>query len=445
MSPILCDAAAAVPTVLMADVAQPSGTAAVFSPDPQKPVKRFWVRGWKEPGDALEWMVESPHAQRVEVSVLTRGATAVRLMSPSGSLQADLVPQEYQRTMIGSLLLPAGRSALKLALTSLPGKESELRSVELMPEAAKAGFQRRVATVRSDTRWLREARYGVMFQWGFWGYPEHGPAKPWPKMIDDFDVEKFARMVDEEFGAGYVLWSITWRGSKFSAPLKSVERIVPGHTCSRDFIGDLAKALNTRGIKLMLYYHPGHEDPEWWAANWVSHDERTRFLDQWCDVVSEIGTRYGNLLAGWFFDDGMIYYPAPFERMVKTAKAGCPQRLVSFNEWIFPVTTEFQDVQFGEGFEGDATTPVGGDGIYAHGPMKGQQAHGMIMVDGPDWGIWKPETVISPKLSTDEAVRIARHMAARGQVLSLNLNMYEDGTVAPQSRKVMEAVRKALR
>ena len=435
---------AAAPTVLMADVAQRSGNVATFA-DPDKPMKRFWVHGWKQPGDWLEWVVESPSAQRVEVSVLTKGATAISLTWPSGKLQAELPPNDYQRTMIGSLLLPAGRSTLRAVLTSLPGKELEFRSVELMPEAAKSDFQKRAASLRSDTRWLRDAKYGAMFQWGSWGYPEHGPAKPWPRMIDDFDVGTFARMVDEEFGAGYVLWSITWRGSKFSAPLKSVERIVPGQTCSRDLIGDLAKALNKRGIKLMLYYHPGHEDRKWWTANWVSNDEKTKFFAQWCEVVPEIGTRYGDQLAGWFFDDGMVYYPAPFERLAKAAKAGYPQRLLSFNEWILPLTTEFQDVQFGEGFRGDSKTPIGGDGIYASGPMKGQQSHGMIMVDGPDWGIWQPETVITTMLSPGEALQIVRPMMERGQVLTLNLNMYEDGSISPQSRKVMETVRKEIR
>ena len=32
-------------------------------------------------------------------------------------------------------------------------------------------------------------------------------------------------------------------------------------------------------------------------------------------VLTEVGQRYGPRLAGWFLDDGMLYYPAPFERL----------------------------------------------------------------------------------------------------------------------------------
>jgi hypothetical protein len=74
-----------------------------------------------------------------------------------------------------------------------------------------------------------DAQYGLMFQWGEWGYPEDGEAKPWPKMIDDFDVEKFADMV-QSTGAGYVIWSATWRTYYFPAPIQAIERIMPGRT-----------------------------------------------------------------------------------------------------------------------------------------------------------------------------------------------------------------------
>jgi hypothetical protein len=67
------------------------------------------------------------------------------------------------------------------------------------------------------------------------------------------------------------------------------------------------------------------------------------------------------------------------------------------------------------------------------------------MVDGPDWGIWQPDTVIKPKLDARTAIQKVREMNDRGQVLTLNLNMYEDGGISPESRVLMESVRKEIR
>ena len=192
---------------------------------------------------------------------------------------------------------------------------------------------------------MADAGYGLMFQWGEWGYPQHGPRKEWPKMIDDFNVESFADMC-AEVGAGYVVWSATWMTYYFPAPIKAIDNILPGRTCSRDLIGELADALNKRGIKMILYYHLGHGtnvNAEWWKENWVSHASMTKFFENFCVITTEVGTRYGKKLAGWMIDDGMIYYPGPFEQMGKALKTGNPDRLISYNSWVLPRFTDFQD------------------------------------------------------------------------------------------------------
>jgi len=78
-----------------------------------------------------------------------------------------------------------------------------------MPVAAKADYQKRVAATRASAAWMRGTGYGVMLQYGGWGYPLHGPKKPWSDVVNAFDTEKFARMVDEDMGARWVIWSIT--------------------------------------------------------------------------------------------------------------------------------------------------------------------------------------------------------------------------------------------
>ena len=142
----------------------------------------------------------------------------------------------------------------------------------------------------------------------------------------------------------------------------------------------------------------------------------------------------------------MLFYPAPFERIGKAAKAGNPARLVSYNSWVLPRLTDFQDFYFGEGFHGSTATASGSAGIFTAGAQQGLLAHGCFPLDGPDWGVYQPETKITgPFFTPDHAVAMVRDASGRGQALSFNLLMYEDGSVKQKSLAVLRAVRKAIR
>jgi hypothetical protein len=280
-------------------------------------------------------------------------------------------------------------------------------------------------------------------------------------MIDDFNLEKFADMV-QSTGAGYVIWSATWRAYYFPAPIQAIERIMPGRTSKRDQIGELADALNRRGIKLMLYYHCGYGDREWQTRNFGTNDANqigtdALFRKNWIAIITEVGERYGSRLAGWFIDEG--WYPSPFEEQNRALKAGYSGRIVSFNDWVRPRLTDFEDVEFGEGFNSlnngagklfPDGPPVGGDGIYAGGPHKGLQAHGMFVLDGAgygsEWGIWRPDTTIAkPSFTSEQIVDMAKYAKAHHVALSFNLLMYEDGTVSPASLDAVKLFGKTVR
>ena len=291
--------------VLMADRAERSGmlTVTVWG----KPEGRAWVENWKRPANSFQWLVEAPEAGRYEVSVLAEGSAQAEaeIVSEGGRITFRL-PKGWDKLVLPeSLPVPKGRSTITLRL--LRPDNAKLKSLELINLAARDDIHRRIDQLRAPTRWLRDAKYGIMFQWGGWGYPQHGPKKPWPKMIDDFDVEAFARMA-EDTGAGYVIWSVTWCSYHFPAPIKAIDRIAPGHTSQRDLVGDMADALAKRNIRLMLYYHEGHPDKDWWPKNWdyADTDRKEKFVNNLCDVMTEVGqptvrrSRAGSSTTGCF-------------------------------------------------------------------------------------------------------------------------------------------------
>lgn len=434
-------------TVLMADDAEGAERLSHFRPSE---FTRLWSNGWLKSSQILAWEVSSPDDANYEVELNSTGIPAVALSvtvdgKPAVSQTMQIESAAWNRNLLGIVHLKRGKSRLSLQLPQdLPGAGS-LRSLDLLPASARKDYEKRVIAARSDASWMREGKYGVMLQYGGWTYPEHGPRKPWEDVVNAFDTEKFAKMVDEDMGAKWVIWSITWRDSHFPMPLKSVDAIVPGHTTRRDLIADLAASLDKRGIKLMCYYHPGHEDKSWWAANWQDAHHKERFIKNWTAVVSEIGIRYGDQLAGWFFDDGSVYSPAPFEAMGKAAKAGFPGRLITYNNSHFPAVTDFQDIQMGEHCLWNDQTAIGSNGIYQAGRHRGMQAHGMETINSAEWGVWQPEIKTPLTMSAAQAIAGIRQANKRGQVVSLNFDIYQDGTVTPETLAMMRQVKAAVR
>ena len=448
--------------VLKANLAARSISTAESAP------KGFWIQSWNDPRQTFAWKIQVPRADDYSVDVLVSGApgSRIEIAGPQGTIKVaipegnDHWGNNWNKISVpGWLKLPHGTSTITVRSPNPAGiatnknlyKGMALMSLELIARSQKQAIQKRILDSHSSAKWLADAKYGLMFQWGEWGYPEHGEAKPWPKMIDDFDVNKFADMV-QSTGAGYVIWSATWRGYYFPAPIQAIEQIMPGHTSKRDLIGELADALNRRGIKLMLYYN-GSALSNFRTADPNQVGTDAQFRKNWIAIATEVGERYGSRVAGWFIDEG--WYPSPFEEENRALKAGYPGRIVSFNDWVRPRLTDFEDVEFGEGFNclNDGAgklfpdgPPAGGDGIYVEGPHKGLQAHGMFILDGPDWGIWRPDTTIAkPGFTSTQILDMAKHAKTHHVALSFDLLMYEDGTVSPASLDAVKLLGKAVR
>jgi hypothetical protein len=422
--------------------------------------KRFWVEQWRDPQQIFAWTLQVEKSGDYELTLMISAppGTAFEIGGPRNTLRVTTSQPLHSGyawdriTLPASLSLPTGRSQLSIrpvtAIASA-GSGAALKSIELLKASARPALDARIRAFRSDTTWLSRAKFGFMCQCGEWSYPPHGPRKPWPAMADQFDVATFADLVAST-GAGYAVWSATWATYYFPAPIRAIDRILPGRTCERDLIGEIADALARKNIRLILYYHVGHESKpangSWWSHNWVSQTDKSLFFDNWCSIIAEVGHRYGDRLAGWMFDDELVYYPAPYERLGVAAKAGNPRRILSYNPWIQARGTDFQDFQFGEGFQGASDLPISARGIWPSGPMKGLHAHGNFQVDGPDWGISKPDTVIEPPhLSLDKATQSALEAAQRDEALSWNLLMYDDGAVSPRSLDLLRQVGRAVR
>ena len=421
---------------------------------------KFFVTGWDDATKRATWpiTVVAPADYAVRVLVRRTGggplvveATAGRA-TVSGVLAADTAV--WQRLPLAGVL-PLGPQARELTLRLRPvmaGEPfaAEVHAVELVRPAIRDALHARALAGRADTAWLRAARYGVMVHWTSESQPLAGPPLPYADAVAAFDAEAFAAAL-ERTGAGFVVFTTSHARMFFPAPLAALDAALPGRTATRDLVADLAAALGRRGIRLVLYFHQGAgSDPEWRRAAGFDEPDSRRFYGIWQAIVREAGERYGERLAGWWFDDGAVsYYPRnpPWESLARAAKAGCPGRLVCFNRWELASPTEFQDFDAGEG----CLDPRGsggllsqaGDGRYPSGPQAGLQATACLVLQR-DWVHDRRDAPFNPpRWESPELATLLRDFAAHGNVPIFNLEIGQRGELSPDSIEVLHRAGRA--
>jgi hypothetical protein len=416
--------------------------------------KHFWINNFDDTADYLQWTVSLETAADYHVdALLSANAGETFSLSVDGtdeSIDFEKNSAGWTKQDAGIISLPAGTNTLRLVRTSAAANVN-IKSLELIRESDRSDYLQRIEDFKADSAWFSQAGYGLMFQYGAWGYPETGDRKSIEDQANDFDVPAFVEKV-KGTGASYIIWSVSWWEYLLNAPISSVDDYFGDgdQTSSRDLIGEIMTALDAEGIDFMLYYHRGQMTTPWFADDEYPKEEfsargtgdRSVFFDSWVTIITEIGNRYGDKLDGWFFDDGVAYYPAPFERLGAAARAENPNRLVSYNPWIATRITDFQDVMMGEGHKGSAilgSAGEGGDGILTDGPSAGLLQHGMFIMEG-DWGVHEEDQAINTSITAAQAISYEENADELNVPISFCMMMWEDGTVSQDSLDIFNTI-----
>jgi len=341
----------------------------------------------------------------------------------------------------GLLKLDAGDQTIALSITNAaPGMHVvDFRRLELLPVAAKAAIQAErgeARRARADTQWLAKAGYGLMFHWTSQSISQDGTHKPYAQAVDEFDVNRFAQMVAAT-GAGYVLFTIGHAEAYCPAPLKSWEKYHPGMTTQRDLIAELADALSARGIKLMCYF-PAHVVGKYPKAS------GKEFGQMMTDVMTEFGNRYKEKVAGYWFDGcyqcGEKYPDFSWRKFFNVCKAGNPNRIIALNSWIYPNVSEWQEY-----WAGETASPVGlpVNGTIERGPGEGLRYQALLIME-PYWVQEKVE-MPEPRFNARDLGDYISQCMKNGGAVTINLGIYQDGSVDPKALNVFKEVRKRIR
>ena len=406
----------------------------------------------------IEWKVKSTKAGSYEVTAMILGQHAnIELTCNGQILEALNTEQDWSMLTLGKIKLKKGINTIQMLIKA--DDKFKLSAIELTQPKVQKNNLDDALKVRQNPDWFRDAGYGLMFQWTNRATPKKGDSiKNWEDKVNDFNVERFADMV-EQSGAAYVIWSITWGQQYISAPIKSLDKIIQGRTTKRDLLGEMADLLDKKGIKLIFYYHYGYDcyhskDSAWMQAAGGYKADKTELYQNIKDIISEVGNRYKDKLGGWFFDGAHRYYDchfdgstegilsAPFKEISLAARKGNSQRILAYNSWILPRLTEYQDY-----FSGENLRQFDGleEGAFSAGIYKGLMAHTCFTLE-KRWGHIDWNTIIPrPKYSVEQLTKRIKHAQENRYPLSINLEMYEDGSVSPESLELLKKLRGIIR
>lgn len=319
-------------------------------------------------------------------------------------------------------------------------------------------------TIDSTNRaaWLREARWGVMCHYidlpASSNVPSSTTAAEWNRRVESFRVEHFVEQV-REMGAGYVIFTLGQNTGHFCSPNSTydeITRIRPSKLSERDLLAEIAEALqpDVRVIAYLPSHAPSNDPvavrrfrlaPPWSGGAWglpenppdvVPADERlTEFQKMWESVIAEWGTRWGELVSGWWIDGcyfaERMYGGAEepnFTSFARALRTGNEQRILAFNcgtdEPFRQLTTE-QDYAGGEV---STKFPVTNKWDPLTGEMNGMQTH-VLSYLGDWWGAG------APRFPDAFAEGYTRHINQLGGAVTWDIPIGHQGEIPADFRR----------
>lgn len=261
--------------------------------------------------------------------------------------------------------------------------------------------------VAGRANWMQDRRYwwGVMTHYlADWQARDNKLVMTvdlWNKLIDKFDAEGMAKRL-ESVGAGHYQISIGQNSGYYLSPNPVYDKITgirPSKCSNRDLVADFSEPLRKRDIKLMVYLPsgaPGQDKAAVAALAWTNGPYPNKdFQIKWEQVITEWSRRWGEKVAGWWFDG--CYFPNSmyrsanppnFASFAAAARAGNPNSVVAFNPGVIYrmiSITPSEDYTAGEIDKPDLVTVR----RAANGRIDGTQIH-MLSFLGDRWGSGAP-------------------------------------------------------
>lgn len=235
---------------------------------------------------------------------------------------------ENGRPVPYSLLNPPKDITPAMAREAFPWSFPEYKSPDLN---ARQRYPRMTWTkemrreYENKIEWFHQAKYGIFFH--FLSGGEWTP-ESWNAWVDAVDVEKVADQA-KEVGAGYFIVTLGQNQIYSCAPNPVIEQNWGPYTSKRDLPMDLYKALQKRGIPMMLYLATDHfhmmPPPDSLKGD--------AGFAKWVEVAEWYSNHYGDKCKGWWVDGLTDFTPGYCQDIHNALKAGNKEALVASGQY----------------------------------------------------------------------------------------------------------------
>lgn len=213
---------------------------------------------------------------------------------------------------------------------------------------------------------FRQMRYGIFVHnvYGLTAWPDGRKDATLDEFANAFDVKAFADQM-KSMGVEYVYLTAWHKAMYMLGPNKALEKWLPGHTSKRDLVGEIADALNTRGIKLLIYAHPSDfhdltkEEQERIGFKVAGPTQNPKVNDFINEVFVDLCARYGkkpNVIGFWWDswpgNGGCVDMP----RLRKTVLTHFPGA-ITLSQNFNPQFIDFNSIEAGGPRPLDAMSP----------------------------------------------------------------------------------------
>ena len=292
--------------------------------------------------------------------------------------------------------------------------------------------------------WMKDAKFGVFVHY-------LGGGDKWNDKVNSFNVKSFADSIVQT-KADYLIFTLGQNSGYYCSPNSTYNKYAgyqAGDRCSeRDLPMEIADALAEHGIKLMLYLPSRSPQRDAQAMKGLEdvHEQKPApqaFTKKWSEVITEWSKRYHLKVAGWWFDGS--YNTAGWDDLSKkynwntwadAARAGNPYSVLAFNpgtriDKAFSALTRQQDYTAGERNAFDSTPEKN--------PCPESLQWQLLTFMGSRWG-----AADGPHKSDTWTTNFIRKVNQQGGVVTIDVNISDDGKIYPPHLKQLIAIGKGL-
>lgn len=305
----------------------------------------------------------------------------------------------------------------------------------------------------SKAEWM-SGKYGVMVHYlstigGVGGEKKLSPEE----MAETFDVKAFADNI-EKTGASWLIFPFGQNSGYYWSENPYIEERMPGRCTKRDLVVEIADEITSRGIRFIAYIPTEMDFQAEDMRNaflWDKSSDKKEFMEIWTNVIAYYAKKLGNKLSGWWYDGCYNAREKSFartkdwtnerfdrEKWFAASKAGNPEAAIAMCTGANLMQYVFDEEEYLPGESNEL--------LYYPWDYNStdKQWHILTYLDC-FWFMESGAQMPNPRFSNKELYNYVRKCTDKKGAVTLNIGIYEDGTMAPKTLEQVCGLKKIMK